>query len=156
MFSREECRNYFPTKIAAAARLVWPDIEDWRRREKFREPARLVFEDGDADKGTLIEAVKEMTGRTPAFESKKDIPEKEIVGFTPLQAADILAYEAQKQTQDLGKFIDQVRFRFPYNQLERIPGDVRVLKEAGTEIMVTGMKVTRYFSEHPLGGGKPQ
>jgi len=116
----------------------------------------MVFEDGDADKGTLIRAVKEMTGRTPSFESKKDIPDKGIAGFTPLQASDILAYEAQKQTQDLGRPIDEVTFRFPYYQLEKIPGDVRVLKAEGAELMDTALKVFKYFNDNPLGGGTVQ
>jgi hypothetical protein len=151
MFSDPVRQEFFPTMIATAARLIWPDIEIWRRREKFQQQAEMIFEDGDEGKGSLIEAIKDMTGQSPSFRSKKDTPTKGIVGFTALQASDILAFEMQTQTKELGKPIDEVHFRFPYVQLERIPGDIRVLKSEGTRVMEEGMKVVKYFSDNPLG-----
>lgn len=148
-------QRFMPSMIAAAARLIWPDIEIWRRREKFQEQARMVFEDGDADKGTLIQAMRDMTGRPPSFESKKDVPEKGVIGFTPLQASDVLAFEMQKQASDLERQIDKVRFRFPYFELEKMPGDIRVLKPEGAELMATAARVSKYFDDNPLGGRVP-
>jgi hypothetical protein len=140
LFSDESKRHFVPSLIATAGRLIWPELEIWRRREGYREPARLVFEDGDAEKGTLIEAIKHVTGRSPSFESKKDIPEKSIVGFTPLQAADILAYEIQKVTQAEGFRFDEKPFRFPYQQLEKTQGDIRMLR-ASTRILLVEPRI---------------
>jgi hypothetical protein len=152
MFSDIARQSFMPSMIATAARLVWPNIEVWRRREKLQQQARMVFETGDTDKGTLIKAIEDMTGQTPSFESKKDIPEKGILGFTPLQASDILAFEMQKQASDLDSRLSEVRFRFPYFELEKIPGDIMVLKSDGARLMDTAARVAKYFDENPLGG----
>lgn len=111
-----------------------------------------MFEDGDSDKGTLIEAVKEMTGRTPNFEYKKDDTEKGILAFTPLQASDILAYETQKITSQDKRPWDEVRIRYPYTQLEKIPGDIRMLQPTGAQFLDQWLKVYKYFDENPLTG----
>ncbi len=151
MFSEESRRDFVPTLIAAAGRLIWADIESWRRRERFQNPARIVMEEGDNEKGTLIEAIKHVTGGEPSFGSKKDIPEKGVVAFTPLQAADILAYEMQKLTQRFEDRLDAMSLRFPYYQLEQIHGDIKVLGPKGTEMLEEIMRVTRYFDINPLG-----
>jgi hypothetical protein len=151
MFSEESRRDFVPTMIATAGRLIWADVESWRRRERFLNPARIVMEDGDLKKGTLIEAIKHVTGREPFFGSKKDIREKGIVAFTPLQAADILAYEMQKLTQRFEDRLDGMSLRFPYHQLEQIPGGIKVLGSKGTEMLDEIMRVTRYFDTNPLG-----
>jgi len=151
MFSEESRRDFVPTMIATAGRLIWADIESWRRRERFQNPARIVMEDGDPEKGTFIEAINHVTGREPSFESKKDIPKKGIAAFTPLQAADILAYEMQKLTQRFEERLDGMSFRFPYHQLERIHGDIKVLGSEGTQMLDEVMRVTRYFDINPLG-----
>jgi hypothetical protein len=156
MFSDIAREGFMPSMIATAAKLVWPEIEMWRRRERFRQQARMVFEQGDADKGTLIKAIEGMTGRVPSFEYKQDYPEKGIVGFTPLQASDILAFEMQKQAGDLDRPNDEVQFRFPYFELEKIPGDIMVLKAEGAKLMDAAARVADYFDKNPLGGGTVQ
>jgi len=55
LFSDIARENFVPTLIATAGRLIWSDVEVWRRREKFQQPARMVFEDGDEQKGSLID-----------------------------------------------------------------------------------------------------
>jgi hypothetical protein len=45
-----------------AGRFLWAGIEEWRRREKYQLPAGLVFEDGDAGKGSLMKIIKEVAG----------------------------------------------------------------------------------------------
>lgn len=156
IFSDVARQNFLPSMIATTGRLIWNDVELWRRRENFRHPARMVFEHGDANRGTLIKAMEEITGRVPDFEFKKDDPEKGRVAFTPLQASDILAYEIQKQTQDLNRPVDEVTLRFPYTQLEKILGDVKMLKAEGTKQLDQALKVQQYFNENPLGGGTAQ
>jgi hypothetical protein len=148
-FSDVARKNYLPTLIATAGRLIWPDLEIWRKQSGFREPARMVFEDGDEDKGSLIEAIKQITGRAPSFEFKKDDPQKGIVAFTPLQASDILAYEIQKMTGMEGRPLDEP-FRFPYAQLEKLPGDIRMLRHGGAKVIDEFTRVVQFFDDNPL------
>jgi len=155
VMSLDSRRYYYPSLIAFAGGLLWTDIERWRLRERFQNQARMVFEQGDEGTGTVIDAFIKATGRTPSFEHKKDIPEKGIVGFTPLQAADILAYEVQKITQ-LHEKPRPEHFRTPYMELEKIPGDIRLLTEEGAMVQDHVLKVLEYFKGNPLGGGKPQ
>jgi hypothetical protein len=152
-----ESREYFaPTQIAMAGRFLWAGIERWRLCEKYQQPAELVFEDGDADKGSLIKIIKEITGTEPIFRPKCDRPEKEKPGFTPLQASDILAYETMKVLVKIDKPGFDLQFRYPYKQLEHIPGVVRVLTpEIGPELE-DALRVDEYFSKNPLGGDPVQ
>lgn len=152
MFSDVAREHFVPTRIATAGRLMWADVEVWRRREGFRNQAEMIFEDGDHEKGTLMKAMREITGQSPIFREKKDKPEEGIVGFTPLQAADILAYEVQKLTTQDGRSLDEIPFRFPYGQLERVPGDIRMLRADGTKLMDEFLRVTHYFNVNPLRG----
>ena len=61
---------------------------------------------------------------TPSFKPKRDMPTKyglTIDGFTPLQAADILAYEYRLVLER-----DRpTRPRWGYTQLDKIPGEIR-------------------------------
>jgi hypothetical protein len=109
----------------------------------------MVFEDGDEDKGSLIEAVKQITGRAPSFEFKKDDAQKGIVAFTSLQASDILAYEIQKLSKKEARPVDEP-FRFPYGQLEKIPGDIRVLRADGAKVVDEFTRVVQFFDDNPL------
>jgi hypothetical protein len=150
MFSDETKKDFVPTMIATAGRLIWADVEVWRKREKFQDQTRMVFEDGDLEKGSLIDAIKDLTGRSPAFELKKDDPEKGLLAFTPLQAADILAYEAQKLTQKFDDPVNGIDLRFPYHELERIPGDIKVLRPDGVHMLDEMMRVVQFFEKNPL------
>ena len=154
-FSDDTRKTFVPTLIATAGRLIWSDIEAWRKRERFPKPSRMVFEDGDDEKGSLIDAMKEVTGRTPSFEAKKDDPAKDIEAFTPLQGADILAYETQKLTQKFDQRFD-IKLRFPYHQLEKISGDIRVLRPDGAKLMDEFLRVVNYFDKNPLGSATVQ
>jgi hypothetical protein len=155
-FSDESRRTLMPTLIAAAGRYIWAEIDVWRKRERFPNPVRVVFEDGDDDKGSLIEAMKHVSGHTPSFEFKKDDAEKGIIAFTPLQAADILAYEGQKLTQRYDSPARGIALRFPYQELEKIPGDIRVMREDDATAHDEFFRVVRYFNEHPLKPGPMQ
>ena len=138
-----DARNlYIPSRIAFAAQMIGAELDVWRRREKFRNGVRLVFEQGDPGAGTVIDVITRATGVAPLFEPKKDNPDRGVVGFTPLQAADILAYEIQKITQLEGHVItENFRFRFPYQQLEKIPGDVRLMTQQGADIYSSGLAI---------------
>jgi len=150
MFSDETKKDFVPTMIATAGRLIWADVEVWRKREKFRNQSRIVFENGDTEKGSLIAALQDLTGTVPSFEPKKDDPERGIAAFTPLQAADILAYEAQKLTQKFDDPVNGIDLRFPYHELERIPGDIKVLRPDGVHMLDEMMRVIQFFEKNPL------
>ena len=98
--SLEVRKEFAPTPIAAAGRFIAGLVFRWRDRERYRGVPEFVFEDGDEDRGSLIDVMKELTGKEPIFRPKKDDPEKQIVAFTPLQAADILAYEVKQITDE--------------------------------------------------------
>jgi hypothetical protein len=117
--------------IEVAGRTVAIECELWRAREKYANRVEHIFESGDLGKGKLDDAVTFANGGLrPHFRSKKDIPEKDIVGFTPLQAADILAYETIKAARhasfSTGTVPPGYVFRFPYRQLSAIPGQVKM------------------------------
>ena len=110
----------------------------------------MIFEQGDDGKGALIKAMEDITGQTPMFRHKRDDKAKDITAFTPLQASDVLAYEIQKLTTAEGKPIGEVTFRFPYAELEKMPGDIRVLRSQGAGLIDEWMKVQKYFDDNPL------
>lgn len=150
VFSDESRENVVQMQIVLAARLLWAELEVWRRASHFKNSVEMVFEDGDLGKGPLVGGLKEISGKSPKFEQKKDDSDKGIVAFTPLQASDILAYEIQKLTRQEGKSLDEIPFRFPYLQLEKLTGDIRMLKQAGAGLMDEFFRVKKYFDENPL------
>ena len=154
-FSLDARRHYVPSLIAFAGQLLWTEIERWRREEKWANQVEMVFEQGDEDVGTLINVIRAATGVIPSFRHKKDNPEKGIVAFTPLQAADILAYEVQKLVAKDGRPPGE-SFRFPYQQLEKIPGGMNLMSDRGAQIHASAFSVMQYFRENPLGGNLPQ
>jgi len=150
MFSEIARERFLPSLIATAGRLMWADVEAWRKRERFRNQAELFFEDGDHEQDSLRRAIREVTGQSPSFRAKQDIADKNVLAFTPLQASDILAYEIQKICQDAGQPIDDVHFRFPYVELDRIPGGIRMLRNEGATVLDEFLKVQAYFEKNPL------
>lgn len=147
-------RTDYVTAIEVAGRVMAIEVESWRRRNKYRNQAEHVFEDGDLGKGRLASAVKGVTGMEPLFRSKKDIPDKGIVGFTPLQASDILAYELKKLSGEASMVTGMIKhghiFRFPYEQLNRIQGQPRLWNLLSSTHVDQVAKVDRYFKENPL------
>jgi hypothetical protein len=154
-FSLDSRRYYIPSLIALAGQLLWTEIEKWRREEKWVNQVEMVFEQGDEDVGTLINVMRAATGVIPSFRHKKDNPEKGIVAFTPLQASDILAYEVQKLAGMEGRPRD-TPFRFPYYQLEKIPGGLNLMSERSARIHESALAVMEYFRNNPLGSNLPQ
>jgi len=151
-FSLDSRRTYIPSLIAFAGQLLWTEIERWRREEKWANQVEMVFEQGDDDVGTLMDAFRRGTGVIPSFRHKKDNPEKGIVGFTPLQAADILAYESQKLVEMEGR-PKGTPFRFPYEQLDKIPGSMNLMADRGAKVYQDLFSILQQFDKNPLGGG---
>jgi len=106
-------------------------ISDWRRREGLlKVPVGYAFEEGDKGAGLLSERMWKDGYPRPHFLPKKDRSDKHgspVAGFTPLQAADILAYELYRLYSDM-KFSQTPRFttpdthRWPMQQFDKFPG----------------------------------
>ncbi len=79
-----------------AARGVVQIAHEWTLY-RDNKPLQHIFEEGDKGKGMLIERMRIEGLPTPAFKWGKDTVHRKsgvsIPGFTPLQAADIYAYE---------------------------------------------------------------
>jgi hypothetical protein len=148
--------SFAPTLIALAGRIIVAGVEQWRTREKYQRQAELVFEDGDLDKGTLMNAVKKITDATPTFRHKKDDPARGIEAFTPLQSSDILAYEIIKIAREFDSLPANFQFRFPYRELDRVPGVIRVLTPESVRQTEEYMGVVNYFDKYPLGSEEEQ
>ncbi len=100
-----------------------------------------------------MEAMKKHTGVYPIFKPKKDKPEDGIIGFTPLQAADILAYETKRVAHEVGRKLPMdFRFRYPYEQLRSIRGEPTLYNLDGARVAEMWAKVNNHFVNNPLGG----
>ncbi len=105
------------------------------------------------NKGKLITPMRRACGVAPTFRTKKDDPTGGGAGFSPLHAADILAYEVLKLAEDFNRPLPaDFQFRFPYRQLEKIPGCPRLLDSDGAEWTRELVSVDRHFAQHPLDG----
>jgi hypothetical protein len=140
------------TPLAVAGSFIVGLVANWKKIENWQTRPEYFFEDGDVDKGTLMKVIKETTGTDPIFRPKVDNPAKGIVAFTPLQAADILAFEVKKVADEIGRVLPpDFRFRFPYEQLHKIRGESRLFSLAGVPVADMLAKVDRYFIDNPLG-----
>lgn len=151
--SEQVLRHLGRTSLAAAGFHMVGLVDNWRERERYQYAPEYLFEDGDSDKGTLMKLMHEITGKDPIFRAKKDKPEKGILAFTPLQAADLLAYEVKRVADDYGRPLpDNFRFRFPYQELDHMPGEPKVFNGESAEIANILGRIDEYFSDHPLLG----
>jgi hypothetical protein len=141
------------TMLAIAGYTIVGGVSRWRDIQHYTIKPEYVFEDGDKGKGSLIKVIKAETGAEPIFRPKKDNPRKGRLGFTPLQASDILAYEVKKLVEACdGPPLADFRFRFPYTQLSRIQGEPKILDQKGAKLAHHYLAINKYFIEHPLGG----
>jgi len=98
ILSPEIKKHFHMHSFVLASLYAISQVRKWQAHETgFREkPIRWVFERGDAGKGLLEKAMLQAGEPIPQFEFKKDqkFPDgREEKAFTPLQAADFLAYE---------------------------------------------------------------
>jgi hypothetical protein len=112
-----------------AARTCVADVSNWKKREGLSHvPTGYVFEEGDDGKGMLIKRMQEDGYSLPYFLPKKDRtgPDGDVIGaYTPLQAADLLAYEIAKPYKDVLEGKPQPdRFRWAFEELLTIPGEL--------------------------------
>jgi hypothetical protein len=124
LLSDENKNRYNPYVLAA--RSCAADIRLWQVQEKFYVPTAYVFEEGDGGVGMMTDNFLGDNLPIPAFKPKKDtiLPDGTTsVAYTPLQAADILAYELHKPHKDILAGKPRVsKFRWALEQLSEIPG----------------------------------
>ena len=101
------------------------NVDEWLKKEKWGGPVDYVFESGDYNQADLSRRMVEDGFPDPIFRPKTDRTGRNgvtIPAFTPLQAADILAYEYSltlKRDRD-GTY----RRRWPYDKLDKVPGEI--------------------------------
>jgi hypothetical protein len=108
-------KEYSLNAYVLAARTCAADARRWQEREGFQPATAYIFEDGDKGKGPMMERFLKDCLPEPVFRGKRE--------YTPLQAADILAYELHKPHRDMlvGKPPVE-RFRFVLKEMVHVPG----------------------------------
>jgi hypothetical protein len=110
-----------------AARTAAIKVKEFAIRFGARIFPEFVFEDGDLDKGLMIKRFETDRYPTPIFRAKKDTLDEHTgrlkLAYTPLQAADWLAYELflAKKKSSLG--VDLADFRWAYKEFEKMQGE---------------------------------
>jgi hypothetical protein len=106
--------KFFLNAYSLAGRSCVADVGNWAKEQvpRITTPIQYIFEDGDIGKGKLIERMNRDGYPTPDFRKKKDTIAPDgitLPAFTPLQAADFLAYEifsSVKKTETTGSSDD--------------------------------------------------
>jgi len=92
-----------------------------------RYAPEFVFEDGDLDKGKLIARFSKDGYPAPIFKPKKDTLNRKtgliVPGYTPLQAADLWAYELFQADKRAKRGVPFEDFRWAFKELDKMPGE---------------------------------
>lgn len=122
--SAENKKEFSLNAYALAARTCAADIRRWLDEQKWPSRTAYVFEDGDEGKGLLIKRFEKDALPTPSFKPKFEVTKDGTSKpFTPLQAADILAYEVHKPYRDVLEGKPPVKkFRWGFEELSKITG----------------------------------
>lgn len=125
--SKENQEEFRLNAYVLAARACVADVAIWKKRENMSHvPTAYVFEEGDIGVGKLSDRMLADGHAKPLFFAKKPRVSAEgtpIEAYSPLQAADLLAYEIYKVVRDVAKAGGPVnKFRWPLEQLESIQG----------------------------------
>lgn len=129
-------RNFFTTAYGISGRGVIHNVIRWASVEGFSS-VEFVFENGDLNKGHLLKLVEKDGLPTPSFKPKQDTKTScglTIPGFSPLQAADILAYEYRLILER-----PPHSPRWGYTQFDKMPGEVRKYSWADLRRIRTAM-----------------
>ena len=130
--------HYLLNAFVLGARACAGKVMAWARRDKIGTPIEFVFEEGDVGKGKLIERFQYDGFGTPVFRHKKDTTVKGICypAFTPLHAADFLAYEmfqvAKRRSTD----------RWAWGEFRRVVGEPTYMTENNLDNWNMKLRVT--------------
>lgn len=134
--SRERREEYFLDAYALAGMTCALQVFKWCRSESVPfDRVRFVFEDGDLGKDKLIKRFNNDLGMTPSFEAKKDkeTDHGKIAAFTPLQAADLFAYEVFKGCKEMKDRKHNPRWAL--EELTRMPGALGIYDPENLEAL---------------------
>ena len=144
--------NYKHKMLQVAVSCIVSAVESWKAREHVPYSPEYVFEEGDPGKGVIEKTISNIVGKLPRFRAKKDNPAKDVMAFTPLQAADIFAYEVKKVFEnDPRSMTPGHRFRVPYEVLNKMEEDAVVFSPDSAKAFTPYFEVDRYFKNNPLG-----
>ena len=113
-----------------AGRTVAKKVMDYAISFRSRYVPEFVFEDGDLDKGMLMERFEKDGYPKPIFKPKKDTVNKQTglitPGYTPLQAADLWAYELFLAYKHDRKNVPFGSMRWPFKELDKMQGEAGI------------------------------
>ena len=125
--SQENREMFHLEAYALAGRTVAADVARYAASFSAKNFPEIVFEDGDLDKGMLMKRLKKDGYPAPIFKPKKDtVGRKDGLlrpAYTPLQAADLWAYELYLADQKVQAEGRQEHFRWGFEQLHKMPGE---------------------------------
>jgi hypothetical protein len=111
-----------------AAIMSITQVQRWCHRERIVSPPEFIFEKGDDKQHEFRLRMQADSEVGPVFRWKKDTMDKRgqlVLGYTPLQAADMLAYECfQATTRYASRRPPQPTWMS--KQFDRMAGDVSI------------------------------
>lgn len=124
-FPESERRRFLLEAYAVAGYSCRRHLVGWARQEGIRSPIESVFDRGDLDRGRLLDLFKLEGWSEPIFRPSRDenINGSLNPGFTPLQAADLLANEVYQIAPEL-PLVNQDDLRYPMRELYSLPGPI--------------------------------
>jgi hypothetical protein len=134
-FSEKNRHLFRINSYCLAAMTAAATVDNWAESERIRTPVELVFEDGDEGKGMLMDRMSGIGRPLPVFRPKKDRASDNgavVKGFTPLQAADMLAYEMFVNVRNYHTNLDRP-FRWGLRQFAEMPGNVGYFTPSNTD-----------------------
>jgi len=143
--NREE---FFLDSYSLAGRDCASQVTQWCLSEHISTPVEFVFEDGDLGKGNLMKRLKEDGYSTPSFRFKKDrdTPIGKAPSFTPLQAADFLAYEIFVGCKNMEQ--KGYRPRWALEEFLRMPGYVGLYERENLEALDKNLTFYKSLSDN--------
>ena len=92
-------KEYFGNEYALAGLTCVVKMRKWSRKRGTPQPLEIVFDDGTAKRGKLVDAMRRAHFAEPIF--RRPLPKKDGLPYAvQLQAADFLAYEVRKVEKD--------------------------------------------------------
>lgn len=139
-------RDFRLNAYSLAGRTCVADVSKWATGEKISTPIQHIFEDGDIGRGKLIERMNRDGYPTPDFRQKRDSFTPEglpVPAFTPLQAADILAYELFKVVKTVETSGPVSRFRWAMNEFMDMQGYLGIYQAGDLGEMSMMFRISR-------------
>lgn len=153
--SPENRRAFKMNAYVLAARSSVADVSLWKKTANMAHvPTAYVFEEGDEGEGRLSERMRADGYQSPIFLPKTSYISADgalVEAFTPLQAADLLAYEIGKAIRDFEQRGPLDRLRKPLEMLEQIPGEIGEFTAKDMTALDNALKDIQQRNRAPIG-----